>query len=1094
MLAALLSITVIAVPSLAIGPARTFSPALVTRPAIAPVSPVHLGLVFKLTHQDELEALLQGQQDPGSSDYRRWLTPAEFGRRFGQSAALIERTRAWLESNGFEVTTYPNRSFVEAIGTAEHVQRLLSIRLLGVVGKQAAVHVPESDPVLPAWIAKQVLHVAGLDTRPRFHHRMWDSYGFTSLGPQDLRVQYDVWPVLDAGFYGQGQDLIVLSEAEAPGKEVQAADIAYFYQNVSDANATFSENVLANPDGDYDSEGDGRLEFELDSEMQSVGSPGAKSIMLEVAPASQVFSLGVQDIVNNYPNATAISISLGLCETEVNAFAAKEVTAMRQAVQQGTAEGQTWSAASGDSGADDCEAGQAPATVDFPAVIPEIVAMGGSQIVPVTFDQNIALNSSQTEQVWNDFEAFGGGGAGGGGISTLFKAPAYQSSFGFMGRSVPDLSLIAGSPSVVAVTDKPGWFNPIDGTSVASPLSAGFFGLIASGLGCRLGDPHTVLYNLGAEQQDGGPVVFNDIVSGDNSANGVTGHAAATGYDSASGWGSMDVAALLRAWPACPADAGTTPGASGPSYSQCTFIGCDSGCLTLQQGPSTCSFVSCDPSSATNSCPLGDICTAEGPYAADGDGGTCYPGCLTDSDCIDGGVCDVCFGLDICVPTGTPTAHIGDPCESPDDCPAGGTCLLWTGYYDAGYCSAPCDPSSKDTACDCPAGSTCFGMTTQDGMPFNTCLGGCDDDGGCGRPGYVCQPEGSGPSSCQPACEANKFFDTCEIYSVSGTACDNLNGTCYPPTGTSSGGRPTGTSSGGRTSTGSSSGGRTSTGGHTSSGTTEGTSSGGSTTGSSTGTSTGSATGATSTTGNAVGTTSGGMIEVKAEGCTCSSGGSPDIALGALRPRRPDAPAESGSTGSIASAAGQRVANRNYRSWNRNVRRGEHHRVARRVVGPDGLTVALGCERHSVLLDHERGRVGSRAQPEPAQPLVRPQQIEEGRHPVAAGVQDRAARRRHQRAHMVGRVERPKAVIDVGDRHHPRIRFQRLNLPDRVLAGDGAHVIFTVAIDHHDRQVGVVAKESGVVARQQRGFEGLRQRLEELLVGQDGPGAARSLV
>jgi MYXO-CTERM domain-containing protein len=877
MLAALLSVTVIAAPS-TIHPARTFSPALVTGPAIAPFSPVHLGLVFKLTHSDELEALLQAQQDPSSPDYRRWLTPDEFGRRFGQSDALIERTRAWLQSNGFEVTTYPNRSFVEAIGTAEHVHKLFGIRLLGVVAKPAAVHVPEGPPVPPAWIARQLLHVAGLDTRPRFHHRMWDSYGDTSLGPQDLRAQYDVWPVLDAGFYGQGQDLIVLSEAEAPGKEVQAADIAYFYLNVSDADVTFSENVLANPDGDYDIEDDGRLEFELDSEMQSVGSPGAKSIMLEVAPASEVFSVGVQDIVNNYPNATAISISLGLCESDVTAFGDQGVTAMRQGVMQGVAEGQTWSAASGDNGADDCEVNQAPATVDFPCVIPEIVAMGGSQIDPVTFDQNIALNSTQTEEVWNDFELFGpGGGAGGGGISTLFKAPAYQSSFGLTGRSVPDLSLIAGSPSTIAVTNRPGWFGPIDGTSVASPLSAGFFGLIASGVGCRLGDPHTVLYNMGAGQVDGGgAVVFNDIVSGDNSADGVTGFAAAAGYDSASGWGSMDVAALLKAWPACPADAGTSPGTSGPSYSQCTFIGCDSGCVTLPQGPSTCNFVSCDPTSATNDCPAGEICTASGPYAADGDGGACFPGCLTTSDCIDGGVCDLCFN--ICVPTGTATAQIGDPCESPDDCPPGGTCLLWTGYYDSGYCSAPCDSSDPNPACACPAGSTCFGMTTQDNMPFNACLGGCID-GGCRRPGYVCQPEAPGPSSCQPACEANQFFDTCEIYSVSGTACDNENGTCYPPTGTSSGVSATGTSSGGRT-TGTSSGGHTSSGGRTSSGTTEGTSSGGTGTSTSTGSSTGSSAGTPGTTGTAAGTTSAGMIEVKSVGCNCSSGGSPDIVLG----------------------------------------------------------------------------------------------------------------------------------------------------------------------------------------------------------------------
>ncbi len=345
MFAALLAVTVTAAP---------------TEP-IAPLSPVHLGLVFKLTHSTELDALLQAQQDPGSPDFRRWLTPDEFGRRFGQPEAVIARTLGWLHANGFEVTTYPNRSFVEAIGNADHVHKLLGVRLLPVAGKRASVHVPDGPPIPPAWLAKQLLHISGLDTRPRFHHRMWNSEGSISLGPQDLRTQYDVWPVLDAGYYGQGQKLVVLSEAEAPGNEVVPADINYFYQSVSDATATFAQNVLANPGEDFDSEYDGRLEFELDPEMQSVGSPGATSITLEVAPASQVFTLGVQDIANNMSDATAVSISLGLCESEETAYGAAEVTAMRQAVMQGVAEGQTWSAASGDTGADDCEAGQGAA-------------------------------------------------------------------------------------------------------------------------------------------------------------------------------------------------------------------------------------------------------------------------------------------------------------------------------------------------------------------------------------------------------------------------------------------------------------------------------------------------------------------------------------------------------------------------------------------------------------------------------------------------------------------------------------------------------------------------------------------------------------
>src|ERR1019366_973827 len=114
----------------------------------------------------------------------------------------------------------------------------------------------------------------------------------------------------------------------------------------------------------------------------------------------------------------------------------------------------------------------------------------------------VALTGYSDEQTWND----GNGGAGGGGVSTLFGQPTYQSGFGFTGRGVPDVSLISGFPGAVCVTNQPGELDPLEGTSVASPLSAGFFGLIASAIGCRLGDVHAALYAMGAAQQDGGAV------------------------------------------------------------------------------------------------------------------------------------------------------------------------------------------------------------------------------------------------------------------------------------------------------------------------------------------------------------------------------------------------------------------------------------------------------------------------------------------------------------------------------------------------------------------------------------------------------------
>ena len=48
--------------------------------------------------QTELNALLDRLQDPASPDFHRWLTPEQFGARFGAAPADIARITSWLRS------------------------------------------------------------------------------------------------------------------------------------------------------------------------------------------------------------------------------------------------------------------------------------------------------------------------------------------------------------------------------------------------------------------------------------------------------------------------------------------------------------------------------------------------------------------------------------------------------------------------------------------------------------------------------------------------------------------------------------------------------------------------------------------------------------------------------------------------------------------------------------------------------------------------------------------------------------------------------------------------------------------------------------
>jgi len=62
-------------------------------------------LVLKSSPEQEaaLEQLLAEQQDPASPHYREWLTPRQFGERFGASQGDLDVLANWLQERGFRV-------------------------------------------------------------------------------------------------------------------------------------------------------------------------------------------------------------------------------------------------------------------------------------------------------------------------------------------------------------------------------------------------------------------------------------------------------------------------------------------------------------------------------------------------------------------------------------------------------------------------------------------------------------------------------------------------------------------------------------------------------------------------------------------------------------------------------------------------------------------------------------------------------------------------------------------------------------------------------------------------------------------------------
>src|SRR5437879_4807966 len=71
---------------------------------------IHGALHFRINHEPELAELLREQQDERSANYHRWITPEEFGRRFGAQPTDYQATLDWLRANDIKITrAWPDR-------------------------------------------------------------------------------------------------------------------------------------------------------------------------------------------------------------------------------------------------------------------------------------------------------------------------------------------------------------------------------------------------------------------------------------------------------------------------------------------------------------------------------------------------------------------------------------------------------------------------------------------------------------------------------------------------------------------------------------------------------------------------------------------------------------------------------------------------------------------------------------------------------------------------------------------------------------------------------------------------------------------------
>jgi hypothetical protein len=222
-----------------------------------------------------------------------------------------------------------------------------------------------------------------------------------------------------------------------------------------------------------------------------------------------------------------------------------------------------------------------------------------------------------------------------------YAKPAWQAAPGVPAdavRDLPDVALNASAeddPYIICVAGSCQYTvsngvttltsaGVVGGTSASTPLMASIMALVEQKNGQYLGQPNYTLYQLAAAQTAANcnssnrtnpaqtsACVFNDITTGNNSAPGLPGYGTATpdfttttGYDLATGLGSVNVANLVANWSSIT----TTP-----STTQIT-----AGATTAKHGQPIQIAVKVAAGTGATGTPTGDIAITASTYGTEG--------------------------------------------------------------------------------------------------------------------------------------------------------------------------------------------------------------------------------------------------------------------------------------------------------------------------------------------------------------------------------------------------------------------------------------------------------------------------------------------
>jgi hypothetical protein len=425
-------------------------------------------LILSLKRSPSQEAALQqflsDIHTKGSSSYHKWLTPSDFGKRFGLADSDLTQVQSWLQSQGFTVDKVSaGRTSIEFSGTAGQISTAFHTSLHTYVVNGETHHSNATDPQIPAALAPVIAGVTRLNDfhpKPQSHFLGRAKYDATArkvkpewtigsgndtaytVGPADLATQYNLTPLHKAGISGAGQIIGIINDSNIDLGTVQSYR-KLFNLDTYPTKPNLPRIIIDGNDPGVNSDS---IEAYLDVEMAGAVAPQA-TVNLYIGANTDFddgLDLAILRAVED-DSATVLSLSFGNCEAGAGA---SYLAFINSVWEQAAAQGQTVMVSTGDSGSAGCDnenesiSANSGLQVNGLASTPWNIGVGGTDFYysdyatggagiaqdwSATNDPNLgSLLHPLPEQPWNDssyglnlyYAAVNSIGGGGGGQST----------------------------------------------------------------------------------------------------------------------------------------------------------------------------------------------------------------------------------------------------------------------------------------------------------------------------------------------------------------------------------------------------------------------------------------------------------------------------------------------------------------------------------------------------------------------------------------------------------------------------------------------------------------------------------------------------